>query len=126
MLKKLFLKLLLLIFLILLVYPLTYLSAWIYKSFAYWPVGGGFLSLDPYIFAGFLMSSLFILALFLTLNLRLIISILILIILNIIALTFFWGIWMEDLIILSASLWLGLVLGGLIKLTANKFKKTSN
>ena len=113
--KKILLKLLLLILLLILLFPLTYILAWGYKSFVYWPVGGGFLSFDPYIFAGFLMALLLLSSLFLTISFKTLSAFVLLVILNGLVVWFFFGTWLEDLILLSLSLWLGFAIGWILK-----------
>jgi hypothetical protein len=124
MFKKILLKLLLLIFLLILLFPLTYFFARVYKFFVSHPVSNFFWGPDPYIFAGFLMALFLLMGLFLTVSCKTLLAFVYLIILNVLIVWFFSGTWLEDLILLSLSLWFGFIIGWILKKIFNHSQST--
>jgi len=123
MLKKILTNLGLLILLLVLCFPITYLFGFIYKGVVTHPMSLSFWGPDPYLFGGFLMSVMFTLSIYLTLSLKRLWAIIACIILNVAMLYVFQGVWLEDLIILVASSIAGYLLAELLKFSYHKLKK---
>lgn len=112
------------ILLVILAWPLTYVASWIYKNTISFPVGGSFLGFDPYLFGGFFIVLVLLLSLYFGLIIRKIaISIGAVVVVDIILLLIFSGVWLEYQIILIFSSILGWLLGEGILWAYKKLKK---
>jgi hypothetical protein len=110
-----FKKILFLLVLLILLFPLTYLFSEFYKIIISHPVSSFFWGPDPYLFAGFLMSFLLLLSLFFVAIFKFFIALILIVILNLGVFIFFKGVWFEDLVLLIISVWVGFVIGFIIK-----------